>query len=260
MKTTAIFFIFILLGAISSNAQEITQTKRAWFDLQIAQHFGFNDWNRVKFASDRLPRTSFSTDLRATLNINVVQPVGVFCDMGVNILPAPRNGLSDPASQATLTTGIPHYTKEMIVENGYQTAKANFKMTFGLFGKIPAADKLSLSPYFGIGVMTISAPTCEAILKEHGTNMQYIARYQWFGQSQYSSNIASLNFLTFRLRFTYNISPKRNLLFGIEYTWYFNRADFSEIYTNYFNHNIVRTINHEGHRLNMLGLSLGISL
>jgi len=259
MKKTASLFLLLLCIVGFVNAQDIQQEPKSWFDFQIAQFFGFNDWNRVKFASDRLPNTSFSTDLRASFNVFIVKPVGFFCDMGVGIMPAPRNGFADPAAQATLTTGIPYYTKEVTLENGYQTATGHFKMTFGLFGKIPAADKLSVSPYFGVGFMTISAPTCEAVLKEHDSNMQYTIRYQWFRQDEYYSSAASLGYLALRLRFAYQMSPKTNLLFGVEYNWHFTRANFSETYTNYFNHNIVKTIHHEGNRLNMLGLSLGIS-
>jgi len=261
MKKISLLSTLLLLCSVLINAQEDTPQKRnAWFDFQIAQSFGLNDWNRIKFASDRLPRASFSTDLRTTFNVYIVRPVGFFCDMGVGIMPAPRNGFSDPAAQATLFTGIPYYTKEMTVEKGYQTTSGHFKMTFGLFGKISAAEKLSVLPYFGIGFMTISAPTCEAILKEHDSNMQYTARYQWFGQNEYDYNTAaSLGYLAFRLRFAYHISPKLDLLFGADYSWYPDRANFSETYTNYFNHNIVKTIEHKGNRLNMLGLSFGIS-
>ena len=251
--------LLLLIGNVGFlNAQDIQHESNAWFDFKIAQFFGFNDWNRVKFASDRLPNTSFSTDLRVGFNVYIVRPVGFFCDMGVGIMPAPRDGFADPAVQATLSTGIPYYTKEMTVENGYQTTSGNFKMTFGLFGKIPAIDGLSVLPYFGVGFATISAPTCEAILKEHDTNMQYIARYQWFDLGEYNKTYP-LTYLAFRLRFAYHISPKINLLFGIEYALYPERLNFSETYTNYFNRNITKTIDHEGNRLNMLGFSLGIS-
>jgi len=263
MKKISLLPTLLLLCSVLINAQEDTPQKgNAWFDFQIAQSFGLNDWNRIKFASDRLPRASSSTDLRVTFNAYINRPVGLFFDMGVGIMPAPRNGLSDPAAQATLFTGIPYYTKEVTVEDGYRSATGHFKMTFGLFGKISAADKLSVSPYLGIGFMTILAPTCEAVLKEHNSNMQYTARYQWFGQDDSgtgTSNSTSLGYLAFRLRFSYHISPKLDLLFGAEYTWHFTRADFSETYTNYFNHNIVKTKNYEGNRLNMLGLSFGIS-
>ena len=269
MKKISPLLSFLLLwSAVSVNAQDVQFAKvskesKVWFDLQIAESFGLNSWNRVKFASDRLPGASSSTDLRATFNY-IIRTVGLFCDMGVGIMPAPRNGLSDPATQATQYMGIPFYTKEITVEDGSQSASAHFKMTFGLFGKISATDKLSVSPYLGIGFMTISAPTCEAVLKEHDSNMQYTVRYQWFEQYENSTgagtgNSTSLSYLAFRLRFVYPISPKLDLLFGAEYTWHFMRADFSETYTNYFNHNITKTNHYKGNQLNMLGLSFGIS-
>lgn len=266
----ALFLAVILLccAAFFAKAQTVTKEQYVWLDFQMVQSFGLNNWNRVKFASDRLPCAASLTELRATLNVYVVRPAGLFADMGVGIMPAPRNGLADPAGQATLCTGVPYYTKEVTVENGYQTASGHFKMTFGFFGKIPTGDKLSVSAYLGAGFMTsISVPTCEAVLKEENTNMQYIARYQWFGKGGQNSDgygyeqdgNATLGYLAYRLRFACPISPKLNLLFGVEYTWHFTHADFSETYTNYFNRNIVKINNYKGNRLNMLGVSLGIS-
>jgi len=261
MKKTSLLSIILLWGVISINAQDLLQAPKApkgWFELQIAQSFGFNDWNRVAFASDRLPRTSSYTELRASANLHIIRKtVGIFNDIGVGVMPAPRSGFSDPAAQATLATGIPYYTKEVSVENGYQTATGHFKMTYGIFGRITAGEKLSVLPCFGVGFMTISAPNCEVILKEQDANMQYTARYQWFGKDEY--NGSTLGFLSGRLRFAYHITSRQYLLFGVEYTWHFTRADFSETYTNYFNHNIVTTNTCEGNRLNMLGLSFGVS-
>ena len=255
----------ILLWSVSSlSAQDEMPEPNSWFDLQFAQSFGLNDWNRIPFASDRLPRTTSSTDLRATYNIYIVRPLGFFCDMGVDVMPAPRNGLSDPAAQAALTTGIPYYTKEVTMDKGYQTATSHFKMTFGLFGNIPTTGKLSVWPYFGVGFMTMAVPTCESILKEHNSNMQHIARYQWFEQlteDTYGNvpDVVPLTCLVGRLRFVYHTPQGFDLLLGLEYTWFTTRADFSETYTNYFNHNIVKTYRHEGNRLHMLGMSVGVS-
>jgi len=209
-----------------------------------------------------LPNASSSTDLRTTLNIYVFRrTVGIFHDIGVSFMPAPRDGFSDPAAQAALTLGVPYYTKETVVDHGNASASAHFKMTLGVFSKFSIDDKLSVSPCFGAGFMNITAPTCEVVLKEHDSNMQYLARYQWFGHNEYSySNDAILGYLTFRLRFAYRILPKSNLLFGFEYTWFPVRADFSERYTNYYNHNLINTFNYKGNRLNMLGFSVGISL
>ena len=260
MKKLILLSAMLLCGVLWANAQN-TKDRKVRFDLQLVQSFGLNDWSSVKFASNRLPRTSSSTDLRASLNIHIIKRVaGIFGDMGVGIMPAPRNGLSDPAAQATSTLGARYYTKEITLEEGNQSANAHFKMTFGIFGKLSIANQLSMSPYLGIGFMTVSAPTCEAILKEHNSNMQYIARYQWFGQDEYDyGNTITHPYLAFRLRFAHHLPSKRNLLFGVEYTWFAERANFSESYTNYFNYNIVRTITHKGNQLNMLGFSVGIS-
>ena len=261
MKKISLLSVFLLWGVISINGQEEPKTPKppvALFSLQIAQSFGLNEWNRVKFASDRLPSVASTTDLRLSLHLHIIRrTAGIFSDIGVGVMPAPRDGFSDPATQAYIATGIPFHTKEITVENGYQTASAHFKATFGIFGKIPIGEKFSVSPVFGVGFRTISAPICEAVIKEQDTNMQYIARYQWFEQRE---NIEpTIGYLACRLRFAYHISPRNHLLFGVEYTWHITPADFSETYTNYFNYNIVRTTNHKGNQVNMLGLSLGIT-
>jgi len=260
MRKLSLLLVMLLWNHAIVNAQEMRERK-VMFDLQLAQSIGINDWSRVKFASDRLPRASSLTDLRATFNLYVIRrTTGIFYDIGVGIMPAPRNGFSDPATQATVTSGIPYYTKEIIEENGSESASAHFKMTFGFFSKFSITDKFSMSPSLGAGLMTTFVPACEAVLKEHNSNMQYIARYHWFGQDEYGySYKASLGYLAFRLRFAYHIMPKSNLLFGIEYTLFPVRAEFSESYTNYFNHNLTKTINHAGNRLNMLGISLGVT-
>jgi len=260
MKKISLLLAIFMWGGWA-NAQVIRE-RAVRLDLQAAQSFGLNDWNNVKFASDRLPNASSSTDLRATLNIHVFRrTVGLFHDIGLGIMPAPRYGDSDPAAQAAITLGSPYYTKEITLEKVNESASAHFKMTFGLFARFPIIDKLSVSPCIGAGFMTITAPTCQAVLKEHNSNMQYTAHYQWFSQDKYRySDDTTLGYLTFRLRFAYRILPRNNLLFGLEYTRFQKRVDFSEHYTNYFNYNLVKTLNHKGNHLNMLGFSLGISL
>ena len=62
--------------------------------------------------------------------------------MSVSIMPAPRDGFSEPTVQAILNTGILFYTKEITVEDGYQTTNGHLKMTFGLFGKFSAVDRI----------------------------------------------------------------------------------------------------------------------
>ena len=263
MKKRSILSVILLWSVILINAQEIKMLPTApksphvWFDFQVAQSFGLNDWHRIKFASDRLPGTSFSTDLRATFNVYLARPVGFFNDIGLGIMPAPRDGFADPAAYATLSSGIPFVTKETTLDHGYQTATAHFKMTFGAFARIHIGEKLSVSPYFGVGFMTVQAPDCDVVLKEQNTNTQYKANYRWFKQDEYSE--PTIGYLAGRLRFSYHLTSRRYLLVGFEYNWYFTRTGFSETYTNYFNYNIVTTNHYEGNRLNTLGLSLGVS-
>jgi hypothetical protein len=257
MKT--ILPVLLLSVCVLAKAQNEAPDRLSWFDLHIAQTFGLNDWNRVRFASDRLPRAVSSTELRMGISIYAIRPIGVFADMGVAIMPATRNGFSDPSEQASFYTGAPCYAREMTVEEGYQSASGHFKMTFGVFGEIQYRERLTIIPRLGIGLMTVAAPTCEAVLKEQGTNMQYLARYQWFGQNENDGGGASLGYLACRLQCALKVSPKLNLLFGAEYNWFYTRADFSETYTNYFNRNNVTTKYYEGNRLHTAGLSLGLS-
>jgi len=265
MKKVSIISVILLWGVISVSAQVILYTPkppqipkmpRIWFGIQVAQSFGLNDWNRVKFASDRLPGTA-ATELRGTLNVTIVRPIGmgIFHDIGMSILPSPRNGYSDPAPQATLSLGTPFHTKDIRADNGYQTATAHFNTTFGLFWNNSVSPKFSIAPCLGVGLMTMTAPDCSAIIKEQDSNMQYIAHYRWFD----SMEEPVIGRLAGRLRFAYYLAPRRYLLFGIEYTWNFTRVDFSETYTNYFNYNLIKTNTYKGHRLNTLGLSLGVS-
>jgi hypothetical protein len=259
MKNVFLSILFLAGSFLAGKAQDTVPRRDGWIDWQLVQSFGLNDWNRHAFASDRLPRAVSLSELRGTFHVYIRRPVGFFGDMSIGVMPRPRNGYADPSAQATLTTGTPFHLKEITEDDGYRSASGHFKMTFGLFGNIRGGDHGSIMLYGGVGLMTVNAPTCEAILKEQNANMQYIARYHWFGQDENSAGTASLGFLTFRLRAVRPVSPTIDLLLGAEYTWHYRRADFTETYTNYFNRNIVKTYESEGNRLGMAGLSIGIA-
>jgi hypothetical protein len=91
--------------------------------------------------------------------------------------------------------------------------------------------------------------------------MEYNTTYIWRSEnSEYNSEESvMLNYLTGRLNFGYKISPKSNLLFGLEYTYFFNLLDFYGKYRNSFNGNVQRDFTVKGNNMNMLGISVGIS-
>jgi hypothetical protein len=135
-------------------------------------------------------------------------------------------------------------------------------MTLGLFGKIPANEKLSVMPYFGIGFLTMQQRKYEVILKEQGSNMQYQTLYVWnckHGNEYGYDKPTHPAYIVGRLNFKYKFSQKSSLLLGLEYTWFLNTLDFYGRYTNTFKANIQRDFNEKGEKMNMLGISVGIS-
>jgi hypothetical protein len=90
--------------------------------------------------------------------------------------------------------------------------------------------------------------------------MQYQTKYIWNykNRNEYEEPSA-LGYLNGRLNFNYKLSPKLNLLLGLEYTWFFFILDFYGKYTNTFNENIERDFIIKGNKANMFGISAGIS-
>jgi len=68
-----------------------------------------------------------------------------------------------------------------------------------------------------------------------------------------------LGYLTGRLNFKHRISQKSILQFGLEYMWFLNGIDFYGKYTNTFNANIQRDFRVKGNKINMFGVSVGLS-
>jgi hypothetical protein len=157
-------------------------------------------------------------------------------------------------------SGTQYYLREILSEYGSANTSAHFKMTFGLFGRIPSYENLTIMPYLGVGALTMPRREYNIVLKEHGSNMQYETRYIWNYLSGYNyEEPVSLGYLTGRLNFKYRLSQKTNLLFGIEYQWFMNTLDFYGKYTNTFNANIERDFSVKGNRMNMIGIAVGIS-
>ena len=242
-------------------SQDNRENKKTWIDLQLVQHLGLSKWSNAGYVNNGLPAASI-TELRGVLNCRLVGPmVYGFIDMGLGIMPAPSMTSLDIDRMPMPYSGTQYYLREMLSESGNTQASANFKITGGLFTDFPVTEKLTILPYFGVGGLSMSQRRSEMILKEQGSNMQYNTMYVWGHTNSGSSDNQSvmLGYLTGRLNFKYRISAKSNLLFGLEYTYFFDTLDFYGRYYNTFNGNVQRDFTITGNNMNMLGISVGIS-
>ena len=180
-KITILFLTVVLMQSLSAQDDQPKERKtdrRAWFDLQIAQHIGLNQWG-LDYVHDGFPNAMI-TELRGAFNLYMARPyVGVFIDMGLGFMPAPRMRSLDLDRMPMPRTGTAYYLRDIFSESGNTGTSAHFKMTLGLFGKIPANEKLSIMPYFGIGFLTMPQRKYEILLKEQGSNIQYQTLYVW---------------------------------------------------------------------------------
>ena len=261
MKKSILFIIMSVVTIHFLFSQENRENKYLWIDLQLAQHFGLSTWSNVSYVNDGLPAASI-TELRGVLNCRLIGPmVYGFIDMGLGIMPAPSMKSFDINRMPMPYSGTQYYLREMLSESGNTQTSANFKITAGLFTNFRTTEKLTILPYFGIGGLSMSQRRSEMILKEQGSNMQYNTMYVWGHKNSGSSDSESvmLGYLTGRINFKYKISAKSNLLFGLEYTYFFDTLDFYGRYDNTFNGNIQRDFTVKGNNMNMLGISVGIS-
>ena len=260
MKKTAILLLIIALMQSILAQDNDSELKKVWFDLQIAQHIGLNSWNRAGYANDGFPATAL-TEFRGTFGFYLNNPyIGAFVDMGIGIMPASKMKSFSLDRMPMPYSGTQYYLREMLSESGNGRASAHFKMTGGIFGDMPVNEKLTIMPYFGVGLITMQQRKYEMILKEHGSNMQYQTTYIWNRQnnSEYD-NAIPLGYLNGKLVFKQKLSGKSSLLLGLEYTWCFNTLDFYGKYTNTFNANVERDFSIKGNKMNMLGFSVGLS-
>jgi len=234
--------------------------KRMWFDLQVSQHIGLNSWSSFGYVNDGLPKAML-TELRGVYNISLIRSyVGGFADIGLGITPAPKMKSLALDQMPMPHNGTPYFLREILSETGNNSANAHLKMTFGLFGIIPVKKDFLILPYFGAGFVTMPERKYEIILKEQGSNMQYQTIYKWNYYSSYDYNEDnSLSYLTGRVNFKYGIANKSTILFGLEYTFFLNTLDFYGKFTNTFNTNIERSFKVKGNKMNMLGITVGIS-
>jgi len=263
MKRSIILFLTVVLTHILSAQSDQAKQKGAWIDLQIAQQIGLNSWSSAGYVNNGLPKTSI-TELRGVLNILIAKKyLGLFADMGGGVMPTPKMQSLNLEQMPMPHNGTKYYLREILSEsNNNSSASAHFKMTFGFFGNIQANENLSIMPYLGIGFLTMPQRKYEIILKEHGSNMQYRTSYIWNYQNdneEYDTPPPSLGYLTGRLNFKYKFSQKLNLMVGLEYTWFLDTLDFYGKYSNSFNANIERNFIIRGNKMNMIGISAGIS-
>ena len=261
MKKITILFLCIALTHVLS-AQKFQNGvyaggKQSWFDLQIAQHIGLNSWSSAGYVNEGFPAPAL-TEFRGVLNSYIAHPyVGGFVDMGLGIMPAPKMGSFSLNRMPMPYSGTQYYLREMLSESGNSDASVHVKMTFGLFGIIPSGEKLTVMPHLGVGFLTMPQRKYEMILKEQGSNIQYRTIYSW-NSGEYGDPFTP-GYLIGRLNFKYRMGNKSSLLLGLEYTRFFNTLDFYGKYTNTFNANIERDFSVKGNKMNMLGISVGIS-
>lgn len=236
------------------------EDKKAWIDLQAVQHIGLGQWSNTDYVNDGFPAASI-TEIRGVLNYFLFSPVYVSVDMGIGIMPGFKS--FDLDRMPMPHSGTQYYLREMLSESGNNKVSAHFKFTAGLLADFKATENFSIMPYFGIGGLSMSSNSYEMILKEQGSNMQYNTMYVWgyrnYNSDNHNNESVLLGYLTGRLNFGYKISPKSSLLFGLEYTHFFNTLDFYGRYSNTFNGNIQRDFTVKGNKMNMLGISVGIS-
>lgn len=238
---------------------------RVWVDLQVVQHMGLNKWNDVGYANAGFPKASV-TEFRGVFNVRLHRVLGLAYDMGVGVMPAPDMKTLDIERMPMPNNGTQYYLRETVSEADRQNATAHFMISVGLFGDFRVNDRLSVMPYVGWGGVSMPRRTYRAVLKENGSNMQYDAKYVW-GLSNgeideyYDSGGDSdmMGKLSCRMNFSYEVNHDINLLVGFEYTHFTRSTNFYGRYTNSFNQNVRRSFDAKGNKMNMLGVSVGLS-
>ena len=261
MKKRVLFIITYAAIMQSLFSQENIENKKVWIDLQAVQHIGLSKWSNAGYINDGFPATSI-TEFRGLLNSFLYSTAfGCFIDVGLGIMPAPSMKSFNIDRMPMPYNGTQYYLREMLSESGSDQTSAHFKITSGVFANFKATAKLNILPYFGVGVFSMAQRSYEMILKEQGSNMQYNTTYVWgyknSGNNDDDSNM--LRYLTGKLNFKYKISPESSILFGLEYTYFYDTIDFYGSYYNTFNGNIQRDFIVKGNKMNMLGISVGIS-
>lgn len=117
-------------------------------------------------------------------------------------------------------------------------------------------NKWSIPPSIGVGLHNIEFPYYSVEVKEKYTNNIHTIYFDWFKNSVISTTLGTVNG---RLDFTYKLSKRTNLLFGIEYVRYLSRIDFI-IEKKDYNRNTANIVyENRGNYMNTLGFKVGIS-
>ncbi len=261
MRKIILSAIVVLAAMQSLSAQKYAGANGGWWaDIQVSQNFGINKWSGSDYANDGFPRTSL-TELRAVLNYYLITPsVGAFFDMGLGVMPAPRMRSFDAGLLPMPDRGKDYFIRHQ-AESGVSRSSAHFRMSVGFFGEFYPMQRIAVMPYAGVGMMTMTRRTFDVRLKENGSNMEYDAHYVW-GRSkgdEYGGNGEVLGYFTGRLNFRYELNPRTNLLLGLEYTHSWNSTHFYADYRNAYNGNLQRSFSAKCNKMNMLGVSVGVS-
>ncbi len=231
-----------------------------WIDAQVVQSVGMNKWSSADYANAGFPRTSL-TEGRFTFNAYLISPsLGAFVDMGLGVMPAPPMKTFD-ASRLPMPESGKNYFTRGLSESGEHRANAHFRISAGLFGEVYATQRIAVMPYMGVGGMTMTRRTFDVRLKEDGSNMEYDAKYTW-GRSrgdEFGGNGEMVGYFTGRLNFRYELDPRTNLLVGLEYTHFWDSMHFYTDFDNAFNGNLISRSTVKCKKMNMFGLSVGVS-
>jgi hypothetical protein len=190
---------------------------------------------------------------------------GLFLDMGVGVMPASKMGSFDLSRLPMPNSGTQYYLRETLSESGEDGASAHFRITFGAFGEFRAADRLYVMPAVGWSGISMTHRNYNVVLKERGSNMEYDTKYSWGvggNEEEYGYDSGGGDMLpnvSCRLNFRYELDSDLDLLFGLEYTHATQSTNFYGRYANVYNGNVRRSFEIKGNKMNMLGVSIGVS-
>ena len=255
-KCIALLWTVALTQTLSAQQCRYVGVESPRIDLQAVQHIGLNPWSNADYVNDGFPAASL-TEFRGVFNLYLTDlHFGLFMDMGLGVMPAAGMKSFSLERMPMPHDGTQYSLREMTSQSGSGKTSAHFKVTCGLFGKIVTKENFTVMPYFGIGVLPMSQRRYKMILEEEGSDRQYQTTYIWNGNAH--GYHTSPGYLTGRLNFKYKLSPKSNLLLGVEYTWFMNTLDFYGQYVNTIDA-AERDFTVKGNKMNMLGLSVGVS-
>ncbi len=242
------FLLFIVICLFSVNLH--SQNKKLWFDFQLAEHFGLNDWINNKSINNVLYKPLF-TEFRTTFNWNFYRLLGIYADGSLALYIYPSNTHFDINSYPVID--LDYYQKDSWSLNEQQPI--SLMMSWGVFYKIDCG-KWNILPRLGIGIQDMNNPQYTYNIKEKDTNAVYSVDYNWFSQEE---NYVTLGYLASRINFAYKIGKESRLLFGIEYRRFLKRVQFSAQVTDDYNDIVIGKYSEKGNYMNTLGISLGIS-